>query len=164
MDALPKLVEEKNIAIFEKYGVLSHREMESRFEILVEQYFHTINIEGETAADMARTMILPAAQRYLSELLATTGQADHLGLKAEGILDNAKALIGVIDELIERINALVEQNAVLGGDDLGSKVIHMKENIIPAMARVRDVVDRLEKIIPDDLWPIPSYRDMLFIK
>ena len=122
------------------------------------------NIEGETAADMARTMILPAANRYLSELLTTAGKADGLGLKTEGILDHANDLIGIIDELIKETDALAEQNAALGGDDLGSKVIHMKEHIIPAMAGVRDAVDRLEKIIPDDLWPIPSYRDMLFIK
>jgi len=164
MDALPKLVEEKNAALFETYGVLSRRELESRFEIAVEQYFHQINIEGETAADMASTMILPAANRYLGELLQAAERAGEIGLKTKGVKKTAERLIGLIDDLVQALDVLVEQNAELGGDEVMSKAEHMRENIIPAMAEVRAVADRLEKVVPDDLWPIPTYRDMLFIK
>jgi glutamine synthetase len=164
MDALPKLVEEKNLELFEKYGVLSHRELESRYEIFVEQYFIAINIEGETAQYMAQTMILPAAVRYLNELLTTAERADELGLKLDGVQKTAAQVNELIDRLTESIAALAEQNQELGGDDVVSKAEHMRANIVPAMTAVRDVVDRLERVVPDDMWPVPTYRDMLFVK
>ena len=164
MDALPKLVDEKNTALFEKYGVLSHRELESRYEIFVEQYFMTINIEGETGQHMAQTMILPAATRYLGELLTTAERADDVGLKADGVLVTANAVMALVDQLTEKLAVLAERNQDQGGDDVVSKAEHMRANIIPALKEVRDVVDRLERIVPDDLWPVPTYRDMLFVK
>ena len=164
MDALPRIVDEKNAKLFDKYGVLSHRELESRYEIFVERYFMTINIEGETAQHMAQTMILPAAMRYLNELLTTGEKADELGLKADGVLKIAARVNELVDQLTDTVGVLAEQNQELGGDDVISKAEHMRANIIPAMTAVRDVVDRLERIVPDDLWPVPTYRDMLFVK
>jgi glutamine synthetase len=164
MEALPALVEEKNAKLFEKYGVLSHRELESRYEIYVDQYFKTVNIEGETAAQIARTMILPAATRYLTDLLTAAEKAASVGVKVEGILTTARGVSELIDDLTDKLDALTAQNAELGGDDVFSKAEHMRANIIPAMAAVRGVVDRIERVVPDDLWPIPTYRDMLFVK
>ncbi len=164
LDALPSLVAAKNAALFEKYEVLSRAELESRHEVMVEQYFYTINIEGETAADMARTMILPAANRYLSELLLAAERADDLGLGVRGVVATAKAVSGAIDELVDALDVLVAQNAELGGEEIEEKAEHMRANIIPAMGEVRRCVDALEKLVADDLWPIPTYRDMLFVK
>lgn len=164
MDALPRLVDEKNLKLFEKYGVLSHRELESRYEIFVEQYFMTINIEGETAQHMAQTMILPAATRYLGELLTTAERADELGMKLDGVLRTAASVNELVDQLTDTIDTLAEQNQELGGDEVISKAEHMRDDIIPAMTAVRDVADRLERIVPDDVWPVPTYRDMLFVK
>ncbi len=76
----------------------------------------------------------------------------------------ANTLNGLIDKLTDALEVLAEQNQELGGDEVISKAEHMRANIIPAMTTVRDVVDRLERIIPDDLWPVPTYRDMLFVK
>ncbi|NJD20037.1 MAG: glutamine synthetase type III [Gemmatimonadetes bacterium] len=164
MDALPYLVSEKNAALFEKYGVLTHRELESRYDIYVDHYFKTVNIEGETGQYMAQTIVLPAAMRYLSELLAAAERADHLGVKAEGVLATARKVNDLIDRLTEKLEVLAVQNQELGGDEVFSKAQHMRNNIVPALNAVRDVVDRLERIIPDDLWPFPTYREMLFIK
>ena len=164
MDALPKIVDPKNVALFEKYGVLSHRELESRYEIYVEQYFMTINIEGETGQHMAQTMILPAATRYLSELLTTAERADDVGLRAEGVLATARHVMELVNQLTDMLAVLASQNQELGGDTILSKAEHMRSNIIPALTAVRDVVDRLERVVPDDLWPVPTYRDMLFVK
>jgi len=164
MDALPKLVDEKNIALFEKYGVLSHREVESRFEIFVEQYFMTINIEGETVQHMAQTMVLPAAVRYLGELLQTAERAEDVGVKTEGIIETAKKVNRLIDDLTDALDKLAEENQKLGGDEVLAKAEHMRSSIVPAMNAVRDVVDPLERIVPDDVWPVPAYRDMLFVK
>jgi len=164
LDALPYLVQEKNAALFERYQVLSRRELESRYEIALGQYFHTINIEGETSAEMVSTMILPAAIRYLSELSATVTRTKEAGVKANAPLRNAKEIAALVDELDEGLTALRAQNAELGGDDVASKSVHMRENIIPAMSRVRSVVDQLERLLPEDLRPYPSYRDMLFVR
>ncbi len=164
LDALPYLSEDKNLALFEKYGVLSHREMESRQEVTYEQYFKTINIEGETAAEIARTMILPAALRYVEELGRIVERNKQLGLDSQGAVDTLREANGLLNELTRAVAVLVKQNAELGGDDVHSKAFHMRDNIVPAMAAVRDVVDRLEKILPDDFWPLPRYRDMLFVK
>jgi glutamine synthetase len=164
MDALPHLTAEKNVRLFEKYEVLSHRELESRKEIRLDQYFKTINIEGETTADVVRTMILPATVRYLRELLEVVERAAAVGVGVEGVSAVLEEVRGLMNQLQEATVVLVAQNAELGGDDVGEKAEHMRRNIIPAMDGVRKVADRLEKVVPDDLWPLPTYRDMLFVK
>ncbi len=164
LDAIPHLTDEKNLKLFEKYGVLSHRELEAREEIAYDQYFKTVNIEGETTAELAQTMVLPAAVRYLNEVLAAAQQTKALGLEPHG----KHALISEVNTLVNDLaNALVnlnKQNEELGGDDVQSKAHHMRDNVIPAMNAVRAVVDKLEKVLPDDLWPLPRYREMLFIR
>lgn len=164
LDAIPHLTDEKNKTLFEKYGVLSHRELEARAEITFDQYFKTVNIEGETTAEMARTMVLPAAVRYLNEVLAAAERTKALGLGTEG----KQVLIGeindLVNELVLALQALDKQNSELGGDTVHSKAHHMRDNVIPAMNAVRSAVDRLEKFLPDDLWPLPRYREMLFVR
>jgi glutamine synthetase len=167
LDALPLLTDEKNIRLFEKYSVLSHRELESREEIFVEQYFKTVNIEGEMTAEMARTLILPAAVRYLDDLLDAFHNYRELGIKSvkpTGLTRLVESLNSALNELVEALEHLEEQNAELGGEDVHSKAFHVRDNVIPAMARVRAVCDRLERMVPDDLWPLPRYREMLFIR
>ena len=83
---------------------------------------------------------------------------------AGGIRRTAERLAGLVETLVETLDELEEQNAELGGDEVLSKAHHMRDNIIPAMGKVRAVVDELEKVVPDDLWPLPTYRDMLFVK
>jgi glutamine synthetase len=87
-----------------------------------------------------------------------------VGVSNAGVLRTAGEVAGLIDELTEALARLVAQNAELGGDTAHSKSIHMRDHIIPAMTAVRSAADRLEKIVPDDLWPLPTYREMLFIK
>ena len=164
LDSLELAPSEKNKALFEKYGVLSHREMESRHEISLDQYFKTVNIEGELTSDIASTMIMPAALRYLNDLLAAAERAEDIGLKAPGLRATLEEVSAMVDELRDTLEALRRQNEELGGETVHSKSYHMRDNVIPAMNAVRGVVDRLEKVIPDDLWPLPTYRDMLFVK
>jgi glutamine synthetase len=152
-DALPSLIAESTIAAFSKYAVLSDRELESRYEVLVEQYIIKLNIEAETAAAIARTMILPAAIRHLSELRL----ADIEVL----ITETAE----LVDELVEAIFALEEVNADHPEDvDALDEAKYMRDSVIPAMLAVRVIADKLEKIVADDLWPLPKYEEMLFIK
>ncbi|HYW09641.1 MAG TPA: glutamine synthetase III [Longimicrobium sp.] len=164
LEALELMVSGKNSALFEKYGILTPRELESRHEVALEQYFKTINIEGETSADIAATMVLPAAVRYLSDLLAAAERAADIKLETKGLRATLEQVNTMVDELRTALDALREQNAELGGDTVHSKAYHMRDNVIPAMNAVRAVVDRLEKVVPDDMWPLPTYRDMLFVK
>ncbi len=151
-DALPWLVEKQTIAAFERYEVLSERELESRFEVSVEQYATKLNIEAETAASIARTMLLPAAVRHLGELRA----AGHEGLIGE--------TAGLVDEFVTAIGALEEKNARHPAEEGLEHAKWMRDNVIPAMEATREVADKLERIVADDLWPLPKYSEMLFIK
>ncbi len=154
-DALPSIITESTVKAFGDYGVLSERELHSRYEVWVEQYATKLNIESETAATIARTQILPAALRQ-AELLDEGGDGAGVGrLKAE--------LAGLLDELVTGIFALEAANGNPGkeGIDLAE---HMRDVVIPAMDAVRAPADRLERIVADDLWPLPKYSEMLFIK
>jgi glutamine synthetase len=164
LDALENLPSEKNKGVFAKYGVLSEREVESRHEVALDQYFKTVNIEGETTADIAATMVLPAALRYLNDLLAAAERAGSAGIQSTGVTGTAGRVAALIDELRTGLDALIAQNEELGGDDVHSKSYHMRDNVIPAMNAVRAAADKLEKVVPDDYWPLPTYRDMLFVK
>ena len=164
VNALPALGAKKNQELFDRYDVMSPRELEARLEVLTEQYFIRINIEGETAAHIARCMILPAAVTYLNQLGSARKGTKNAGASTRGLDSNVARVAGLIDELSAALDVLDAQNEELGGDEVSSKVIHMRDNVIPAMNAVRDVADRMEKVIPDDLWPLPTYRDMLFVK
>jgi len=164
MDAIPLLVSKKNVALFEKYSILNHRELESRYEIMVDQYFKTINIEAETTASIADTMIIPATVRYMNELLAYQDRGKSSGLRTGGVDKTIVELNDLVNELNDRLFDLKAVNADLGGDTVFEKAEHMRANVIPAMTAVRTVADKLERITADDYWPLPTYREMLFVK
>jgi glutamine synthetase len=153
-DALPWLIEKQTLAAFKKYKVLSKRELDSRYEVFTEQYAVTINIESETAAAIARTMILPAAIRYLNELQAT------------GLAELTGEVEPLIKELHFALRGLEDANLKDNQPDSSAQkwALYMRDTVIPAMEDVRDVSDRLEKLVADDLWPLPKYSEMLFIK
>lgn len=164
VEALGLLYSEKNIKLFISQEVLNKNELEARLEIFYEQYFKLINIEAETSEHIARTMILPATIRYFNELAATVDRGTILNLQTTGASSVLKQLNTQLNDLVASIDSLSEVNDDLGGDTIKEKVIHMKENVINAMNNVREVADKLEQVIPDDFWPLPTYREMLFIK
>ena len=150
-DALPWFIHEQTVDVMGKYGVLSERELESRYEVSVEQYFVKLNIESETASAIARTMLLPAAVRHFNELQASG---------REGLIDEFAPIVGDFHE------AIVELEQANGDPGLeGIELAHyMRDTVIPAMTAVREVADSLEKLVADDLWPLPKYSEILFIK
>jgi glutamine synthetase len=152
-DALPWVVHDQTVSMFGNYGVLSDRELESRYEVLLEQYITKLNIEAETAASMARTMIIPAAVRHLNEL------------RASGLEGLVQEFAPIAEELVASVQALEKANRdhPEGGDLLGHAQ-YMRDTVIPAMNDTRALADGLERIIADDLWPLPKYEEMLFIK
>ncbi len=165
IDSLPDLISPKSVALFGKYGVLSERELHSRYEILLENYIKTINIEAGLTAQIAIRQILPAALRYQGEVGQSIGALKAAGAEAPA---SQKALLSeltkTIDELqtsAAKLNSAMEHHA--GGDTL-SHAKHSRDAIIPAMTAVRAAGDKLEGIVADDLWPLPTYQEMLFIK
>jgi glutamine synthetase len=151
-DALPWIVNKQTVKAFEAYNVLSSRELESRYDVFVEQYATKLNIEAETAASMARTLILPAAVRHLTEL------------KASGVAGLAEEVEPLVEDLYAAILALEQANDHEGPDGGIKHAKYMRDTVIPAMTAVRTVADKLERIVADDLWPLPKYSEMLFIK
>ncbi len=152
-DALPWLIEGQTVDVFSRYGVLSERELHSRYEVNVEQYTIKVNIEAETAATIARTMLLPAAARHLADL------------KAAGLEEAVSETDEHLRELWFTLSKLESANEIHQGE-AGSleHAKYMRDTVLPAMDSVREVADRLERIVADDLWPLPKYAEMLFIK
>jgi glutamine synthetase len=157
-DALPWLIDPATVKVFSDYSVLSERELHSRYEVSLEQYITTINIEAETAASIARTMLLPASVRWLETLQRVS---------SPGVSRLAEESAGLIDEFVDAIFALETANRdhpedefedVLGG------ARYVQTVVTPAMGATRAVADKLERIVPDDLWPLPKYSEILFIK
>jgi glutamine synthetase len=154
-DALPWYIEPSTVEVFNKYEVLSERELHARYEVAVEQYVVTINIEAETAASIARTLLLPAAIRWLETL------------QKVGITALIEESAGLIDQFVEAIFALEAANLDENhpADDHGlDGAKYMQDTVLGAMADVREIADKLERIVPDDLWPLPKYSEMLFVK
>jgi glutamine synthetase len=156
-DALPWLIEASTVKAFEAYDVLSERELHARYEVFLEQYVTTINIEGETAAAIARTMLLPAAVTWATSLRMAGDGAGVTRLKAEAD--------GLVDQFVERVFELEEANAGHPEtEDILESAKYVQNTVVPAMDAAREVADKLEKIVPDDLWPLPKYSEILFIK
>jgi glutamine synthetase len=153
-DALPEVLSDQTVAAFEKYKVLSKRELESRFEVWAEQYAIRANIEAETTAHMGRTMIVPAALRYLALLDAGSDS------------DTAKRVKPMLSDLSKALDGLDKANLYPDGieDDVLKLATYARDNQIAAMSDVREAADKLEGFVADDLWPLPKYSEMLFIK
>jgi glutamine synthetase len=153
-DALPYLVSDETVTLFSNYGVLSQRELESRYEVFAEQYVTKLNIEAETAASIARSMLLPAAARHLAMLLEAQ------------LTELASETSDLIAQFSEAINRLEEANLAENQPhtDILEHAKYMHDAVIPAMAAVREIGDKLEKVVADDLWPLPKYSEILFIK
>ncbi|ACX74725.1 glutamine synthetase, type III [Fibrobacter succinogenes subsp. succinogenes S85] len=149
MEALKALTKDENIALFEKYGVMNRAEMVSRYEVNVEDYHKRIHIEGEIARDMAKNIIMPAVVEAYSKALKTNEMALNQGFP--GLDGYAKSLGEGMNRLLAAIDVMEK---ALGG---------LHEGIVDAIATLRKEVDGLEKIVPNELWPLPKYREMLFI-
>lgn len=161
-DALPYLRDESIRELFSRTGVFSRAELESRFEVYAEQYILSIEVEAKLVIEMAKTMIYPAATQYLSELsMANNGMAE-LGIE----MDNTIALT-IANETNAMLGAVAELSTAIKQHDFDSIEAHMNfcaNDIRNLMVKVRTHVDALEAEIADELWPLPKYREMLFIK
>jgi glutamine synthetase len=161
-DALPMLETPEVKELFSKYEVLSERELESRLETYLEQYVMSVQVEANLTVEIARTMIFPAAIRYQSELASTCVNLKMLDYTFDtDTLDMITTLVKSLQESISELEAATKQSA---GDDLQKESRHACDVILPAMLKVRGYADKLEDYVADDVWPLPTYQEMLFIK
>jgi len=161
IDALPVLISEPAIALFEKYSVFSPREMHSRYDIGLEQYAMSIGVEARLTFEMGSTMVLPAALRYQTELAQNVG-----ALLAASVPADTSTLEPVSIRLADlRVALAALGDAIAGnsGHDVHAEALYARDSLLPAIEAVRTAADSLEGVVADDLWPLPTYQEMLHI-
>ncbi|HVU88889.1 MAG TPA: glutamine synthetase III [Pirellulales bacterium] len=162
IDALPMLADPAIKALFTKYGVLSERELQSRLDIYLEQYCKTVKVEAALTMEMARTLIFPAVVRYQNELASTCANLKLVGYEFD--TDTLDKITDLVKNLQDSLGVLEKALGHHGGDSLEAEARHFCEEVLPAMATVRKYADEMEGWVADDLWPLPTYQEMLFIK
>ncbi len=162
VDALPALISKENLAVLAKYNVLTERETTSRYEIYCERYCKDVATESKLCLSIAQQSILPAAYRYQGELASTVASMIAAGLKPDG------SALGAVTKLVGQLEAAVAKLTSSIGHHASGPVIehckHYRDEVLPAMLEVRAAADGLEAIVADDLWPLPTYSEMLFIR
>jgi glutamine synthetase len=161
LDAIPELIKPEAIELFGKYGVFSERELHSRYEVRLEQYALTIAVEAKLTLEIGTTIILPAALRYQTELAQNVA-----ALKAAGIEPSMAALQAVSAPQADLEAGLATLKAALSdhsAETAMDEAKHAQAALLPAMAAVRTAADTLESVVADDLWPLPTYQEMLYI-
>jgi glutamine synthetase len=162
VEALGVLEKPEVVQLFDKYAVLSPRELKSRYDIYLEQYNKTVLVEAKLAVSIAKTVITPAALRYQKEL------ADGiLAIKQAGAAVSTKLLESVAGITADLEKSIGQLESALGHEGAASpldEAKHLKGHVLPAMLNVRKAVDALEGVVADDLWPLPTYQEMLFLR
>jgi glutamine synthetase len=161
LDALPELISEESMELFSHYGVFTHREMHSRYDIALEQYALSIGVEARLTLKMAATIILPAATRYETELAANIAGVRAIG--GEGRTAKFDSLSALIDSLEAGIATLQTALDHDGATSAEEEATHAGTALLPAMLAVRTDADKLEALVADDLWPLATYQEMLYI-
>ncbi len=160
-EALPVLTSKEVVALFTKYGVLSEAELKSRQEIYLEQYVKTVLTEANLVIRMARTVIFPAAMRYQGQLAETCASLKVIGHDFKmATLEEVTTQLRTMQTEVDKLEKLIAHE---GGDTL-AHAKYMCAKVLPAMLAVRGCADALESVVADDLWPLPSYQEMLFIR
>ncbi len=161
VDAVVEYTSPEVVEVFERYGVLSARELKAREDVIFEYYALTLLVEAKETVEVATTMLMPAAIRFQGELAAAAA-----ALKAAGVHTKTPLLTEVSEKIIELDDAIKELTAAIGkmhGETEYEESKYALEKLIPKMAAVREKADALEPIVADDLWPLPTYIEMLNI-
>ena len=161
VDALPQFDTPEAKELFAKYGVLSNRELASRLEVYLEQYVLSVRVEAKETVEMAKTSILPAAMRYQGELAAAAVNLKALGQAYDSSL--LDAVTNAIADLTGGISTLERLLASHDGATTHEEAEYACDMLLPAMLTIRGAADSLEQLVADDLWPLPTYQEMLFI-
>ena len=162
-DALPCLIDKKNLDLFEKYHVASPDEMHARYVSKAEQYAKLLNIEANTMVYMTKHMYLPALFDYSGDIATTVATKAELGIAAKAEKALVQTLTDAIDKITDLVADLEQKNAAAQSlDDPTEQDNAYRDSVIPAMDALRVSVDEMEKVCGHDYWPVPSYNKILF--
>jgi glutamine synthetase len=164
VDAFPEVLKPEVVRAFEKYGVLNERELRARYEIALEQYIKTLNIEGQLMVLMANRYILPAAYRYQAQVAESVSAVKAAGAHSKEGKKTLDTVVRLAEELKQKTDKLQELLDHEGNGAAEKHAKYFRDKVVPAMVSLRETGDSLEAIVPHDLWPLPTYREMLFIK
>jgi len=160
LDAIPELITAESVELFERYGVFNERELHSRYEVRLEQYAMTIAVEAKLALEIGSTVILPAAMRYQTELAQNATAMTAAGFKADtSLLAQVSAPVADLTAAIAGLRTALAMRS----EGSFAEAQHARDELLPAMAAVRTAADALEGLVADDLWPLPTYQEMLYI-
>jgi glutamine synthetase len=164
VDALPELVKPNAIKLFERFKILNEREMHARYEVFLESYNKTINVEGQLAVLMANRYILPAAFEFQKQV----GQSVAAVKAGGGTSLSGRKLLSSYTKLVDKFQAqtsVLEQALTHASNGSAEKhAKYMRDKVVPAMAKLRELGDAIEVNTPHEIWPLPTYREMLFVK
>ena len=162
-DAAPAMMKEKNIALLEEFGVMSRVETKSHYEIKLEQYANLINIEALTMIDMANKQILPAVNAYAADVASNLAIKQDMGVACKAETKLLKKLSDGADVISDDIDELGEaHDAMIATADVQARGEACRDNVLPAMEKLRKDADAMESICSKEYWPLPSYNDILF--
>jgi glutamine synthetase len=163
VDALPEMVTKPVIALLERFKVLTGREMHARYEVFLEHYNKTVNVEGQLMVLMANRFMMPAALEYQTRIGQSVA-AVRAGGASSG---QGKKLLATYTKLVDRFKVQADALTTVlehGGSSPESHAKYMRDKVIPAMEQLRALGDAIEVLTPHDIWPLPTYREMLFVK
>jgi glutamine synthetase len=163
VDALPQLITKETLALFDRYRILNSREMRARYEVFLENYNKTINVEANLMVLMANRYIVPAALSYQKEIAQSVAAVRSAG----GSTVQGKKLLVTYTKLVDGFKVQTDALERLIDHSAGSAEKHakyMRDKVVPAMDRLRELGDQIEVLTPHEIWPLPTYREMLFVK
>jgi len=161
LDALPETIAPEAVELYEKYGILSGRELHSRYEISLEQYALSIHVEAKLTLEMGQTSVLPAALRHQTQLAQNVAALLAAGVPADTtLLETVSAPLAALTTALGALRTELAHEAA----SVQAEAEHARDGLLPAMDAVRAASDELETLVADDLWPLATYQEMLFIR
>jgi glutamine synthetase len=164
LDAYPELMKPEVVKAFEQYGVLNERELRARYDVAIEQYNKTINIEAQLMVLMANRYILPAAYEYQTKVAESVAAVKAAGASAKESRRTLDSVCRLTDEFKIRVDHLQELLDHEGANEAEKHAKFFRDKVVPAMASLRETGDSIECLVPHHIWPLPTYREMLFVR
>jgi glutamine synthetase len=164
VDAYGELMKPDVVQTFEKYKVLNDRELRARFDVAIEQYNKTVNIEAQLMVLMANRYILPAGYRYQTQVAESVAAVKAAGAAAKETRRSLDKIVALTESFKTTVDKLQSQLEHEGNGDAAKHAKYFRDKVIPTMTTLREIGDNLECVVPHDLWPLPTYREMLFVR
>ena len=163
VDSIQKLTDKKNVELFERQNVLNAAELHAREEVVLEHYINTINIEALTMIEMSKRDLLPAGMKYAAQLADTVAKLKALDVEASAQTETLKEIADLCAITNNNIKALEKAvSKAVDCEDVKTRAASYRDDVFTAMSKLRESVDAMEVICDSEIWPIPSYGELLF--